>query len=128
MMTSIFNEQVEKTTGEVIKTYRKYYRIKQDGLADLLQITQPYLSAIENDKRNLGLDLALKISAIFSISLEKLLYPDTQKNEMIIRVMSYRIKEKGLERLIKYHRDRLSLEQKSSVSYSLSKRKNCIDI
>ncbi|MCA1065927.1 helix-turn-helix transcriptional regulator [Rossellomorea sp. AcN35-11] len=55
-----------------IKEIRKNHKVTQLKLAEDLQITRQTIIAIENNKYNPSLELALKISAYFKMSVEEL--------------------------------------------------------
>ncbi len=55
-----------------IKEVRNNNKVTQLKLAEDLQITRQTIIAIENNKYNPSLELALKISAYFKMSVEEL--------------------------------------------------------
>ena len=64
------------TSGDVIKSFRLNFRVSQNQLCDAIDISQTNLSAIENNRRKLGLDVAMKLSIFFGIDPVSLLYPN----------------------------------------------------
>lgn len=69
-----------ETAGDILKRYREAFELSQAMLADLIGTSQNNISAIENGKREIGLNVAIKLCAIFPITLEKLLVPQGLKN------------------------------------------------
>ncbi len=63
-------------SGDIIKAFRKNFEILQDDLAWACGISQANLSAIENNRREVGPKLAIKLSAFLGISPTILLYPN----------------------------------------------------
>lgn len=70
-----------KTTGALIKAFRTNFKISQMDLASICKITQANLSSIENDKREVGADVALKLSAALGIAPEIILYPNGYESQ-----------------------------------------------
>jgi len=48
----------KETAGEVLARYRKSFELSQAALADLIGTTQNNISAIENGKREIGVNVA----------------------------------------------------------------------
>ena len=69
-----------ETVGDILKRYRESFGLSQAALADLIGTTQNNISAIENGKREIGVNVAITLCAIFPITLEKLLIPGGLKN------------------------------------------------
>jgi len=63
------------TTGKIIKAFRKNFEIAQDDMAWACGISQANLSAIENDRREIGAKVAVKIAAFLDIDPSILLFP-----------------------------------------------------
>ena len=64
-----------KTSAELIKAFRENFGIKQDDMAHACDISQANLSAIENGRRQVGPDVALKLSAFMGLNPINILYP-----------------------------------------------------
>ncbi len=64
------------TPGKVIKSFRKNFNITQAELCEVTGISEKYLSAIENDARPLGLEVASKIAVFFNFDPSFLLFPE----------------------------------------------------
>lgn len=55
-----------------IKEYRKQNKITQDDLAKAVNVTRQTIISLENGKYNASLQLAHKLSKIFSVAIEEL--------------------------------------------------------
>src|SRR5687768_6598117 len=64
-----------KTTGDLIKAFRKNFDIKQDDMAHACKISQANLSAIEKNRREVGPRIALRLAAFMGLSPDVILYP-----------------------------------------------------
>jgi transcriptional regulator with XRE-family HTH domain len=81
-------------TATIIKENRKSIGLKQEDLADKLDITASYLSLIENGKREPSLKLRKKISKHLKIPLSLLVLTD-------IHDLASNKHEKEIEKMIK---------------------------
>ena len=70
-----------KTTGQLIKAFRSNFEISQMDLASICGITQANLSSIENDKREIGADVALRVAAALGVAPEIVLYPNGYESQ-----------------------------------------------
>lgn len=66
------------TTGKIIKSFRKNFNLTQKEIADVIGINESNMSAIENDKREIGTDLASRLGAFLGINPSILLFPNGQ--------------------------------------------------
>lgn len=66
------------TFGQQIQMLRKEKGLSQDALAKMLYVTRQSVSQWENDKAMPSVDLLVKLSAIFEISVDKLLGKDDE--------------------------------------------------
>ena len=66
---------IEITPGKVIKAFRKNFSITQQELAKVTGIAETNLSAIENDRLEIGVKRAVLIAAALGISPSGLLFP-----------------------------------------------------
>jgi len=64
-----------------IREIRKKRGITQVKLAEDLQITRQTVNAIEKNKYNPSLELALKLIQYFNVPIEKLFYLEKSKGE-----------------------------------------------
>ncbi len=64
-----------------IKALRKREDLTQEELANILDVTRQTINAIENDKYNPTLDLALKISKYFDLAVEEVFYDKEEKGK-----------------------------------------------
>ena len=55
-----------------IKQYRKQYKLTQEELANILGVTRQTIIAIENDKYNPTLELAMGLAKYLNVPLEEL--------------------------------------------------------
>ena len=62
-------------TGEVLKQARKKLNLTQKQVAELVDVSQNNISAIEGNSRKLGLKLATKFAKVYNLSLEAIVYP-----------------------------------------------------
>ncbi|MDZ4662389.1 MAG: helix-turn-helix transcriptional regulator [Pseudomonadota bacterium] len=62
--------------GDIIKAFRANFDIVQDDMAWACGISQANLSAIENNRREVGPKLAVKIAAFLDVHPSILLYPN----------------------------------------------------
>lgn len=69
-------KQVETTPGGVIKAFRKNFNITQQELADITGIAETNLSAIENNKIEIGVKRAVFIAAALGIDPALILFPN----------------------------------------------------
>jgi transcriptional regulator with XRE-family HTH domain len=64
-----------ETTGNLIKSWRINFDVPQDDMAFACGISQANLSSIENNRRDVGSRVALRLSAFMGIAPEIILYP-----------------------------------------------------
>lgn len=62
-----------------LKSMRELKGLKVAEVADYCGISKSYYSQIENGKRRLYYNLAVKISAVFGLKPDDLFYEDTKK-------------------------------------------------
>jgi len=70
-----------KTTGDLIKSFRTNFNIKQDDMAHACKISQANFSAIEKNRREVGPRVALKLAAFMGLSPDIILYPNGYEEE-----------------------------------------------
>lgn len=56
-----------------IKEFRRSKKMTQNQLAEKIGISQNYLSELENNKWDIGLDLLIKISKVLRVAPSKLI-------------------------------------------------------
>lgn len=66
--------------SSIIKAFRENFNISQEDMAWACEISQANLSAIENDRREIGIKVAIKIAAFLGINPIILLYPNGYEN------------------------------------------------
>ncbi|MBP3460894.1 MAG: helix-turn-helix transcriptional regulator [Bacilli bacterium] len=59
-----------------LKELRIKYKYTSKDIADILGISKPFYSQIENGRRRLSYDMAVKISKIFKMKPDELFYDD----------------------------------------------------
>ena len=79
-MNNFFNHPT--TAGKMIKAFRHNFNITQKEMAAVIGINESNMSAIENDRREIGVDLASRIGAFLGIHPALLLFPNGQKEVM----------------------------------------------
>ena len=78
------------TAGKIIKGFRTSFRVTQREMSEVVGISETNLSAIENDRREIGVEVATRIGAFLGIHPSLLLFPNGQdaeinKHKVIIR-------------------------------------------
>lgn len=91
-LKSLFKHK-KMTTGEKIKAYRHAYELSQVELAKILDLRQENLSAIENDRKEIGLKTAIKFCAIYNITLDDLIFDSGIENHPIYKEVRQKIKK-----------------------------------
>lgn len=64
---------------KTLKTIRQKNNLSYQAMADLLKISKTFYWQIENNKRRLSYDLAVKISNIFKTTPDKIFYSEFNK-------------------------------------------------
>ena len=93
--------KVNKSCGSRLKEARKAKKITQQQLADKVNVDAKYISALENNRRSMSLELAKDISNIVGIRVEYLMCEDdcpTYKE--LFSTFSYSFEEQALFREI----------------------------
>ncbi|CBW26017.1 hypothetical protein BMS_1138 [Halobacteriovorax marinus SJ] len=67
------------TTGKILKAFRNRFGLTQKEVASAVGVSISNLSALENDKRNIGAELAGRFSVIYGVRVERLLFPNGLK-------------------------------------------------
>ena len=63
-----------------LKETRKKHKLTHQTMADTLKISKAFYWQIENNKRRLSYDMAIKIAEIFKTTPDKLFYDEYKKN------------------------------------------------
>ena len=92
----------QTTAGRIIRAFRDNFRVTQREMSEVVGITETNLSAIENDRREIGVELATRLGAFLGIHPSLLLFPNGQdaevsKHKDIIR-KARRLLEKKMKR------------------------------
>ncbi|MBL6991992.1 MAG: helix-turn-helix transcriptional regulator [Bacteriovoracaceae bacterium] len=69
-------DKVKLTSGKILKSMRSRFGYTQNEVSEVIGISVSNLSSLENDKRNLGLELAAKFSILYGIRIEGLVFPN----------------------------------------------------
>lgn len=72
-------DKVKLTSGKILKAMRLRFGFTQKDVSDAIGISVSNLSALENEKRNLGVELAAKFSVLYGVRIESLLFPSGLK-------------------------------------------------
>lgn len=67
------------STGKILKAFRNRFGLTQKEVAKAVDVSVSNLSALENDKRNIGAELAGRFSVIYGVRVERLLFPNGLK-------------------------------------------------
>ncbi|MEA4845933.1 MAG: helix-turn-helix transcriptional regulator [Clostridiaceae bacterium] len=59
-----------------IRALRKELELRQEDIANRLGVTRQTIIAIENDKYNPSLELAMKLAKLLNTTVEELFFPD----------------------------------------------------
>lgn len=73
--------------GEQIKKIRKDRNLTQQGIAEKLGISRQAVSNWENDKNLPDIEMLIKMSQVFHITLDELLLGGTQMNNMTEKII-----------------------------------------
>ncbi len=89
-MLEFLEKEMERTptAGTIIKAFRKKLNLTQKDLEGITGISEANISAIEHDKRDLGVKSAEMFSVVFGIHPSTLLYPksDWEKSKEIMAI------------------------------------------
>lgn len=69
-----------KTFGSIIKQSRKADKLTREQLAERVDISVRYLTAIENDERIPRFEIQYKLIRCLGISADQIFYPEQQTN------------------------------------------------
>lgn len=79
-MKSVFGfERVQMTPGKIVKAFRTSFGITVRELSEATGIEESNLTAIENDRRDVGLRMASKLGAAFGLPPEMIMFPEGYK-------------------------------------------------
>lgn len=68
-------DKVKLTSGKILKAMRMRFGFTQAQVSEAIDISVSNLSALENDRRNIGVELAAKFSVLYGVRVESLLFP-----------------------------------------------------
>ena len=78
-LSHLFNVK-DNTPGKIIRAFRTNFNITQKELCEIVGIHENNLSAIENNRRDIGAHTAKKIAAFFGIDPSSILFPNGAKD------------------------------------------------
>ncbi len=82
-MKELNNVFVKTTTaGKIIRAFRTNFHVTQKEMSEVVGISETNLSAIENDRREIGVELATRLGAFLGIHPSLLLFPNGQEVEV----------------------------------------------
>lgn len=64
------------TPGKIIQARRESLGLTQKDIADITGLKTTFISAVENDKRNIGVQTATKIAAAIALHPSSILFPE----------------------------------------------------
>jgi DNA-binding XRE family transcriptional regulator len=67
--------RLRKTPGKLLRAYRERAGMTITSLADAVGTKYPNISAMENDRRTMGLQMARKLGKVLGVDYHKLLKP-----------------------------------------------------
>lgn len=70
---------------KTLKTYRIKNNYSYQNMADLLNISKTFYWQLENKKRRLSYDMAIKIANIFSATPDEIFYEDIKKEDKLLK-------------------------------------------
>ena len=92
-------DQVRSTPGSIVRALRKNFDLTLKDLEKISGIDETNLSAMENDKREIGLKSAILLSAAFGIDPDQILFPEGYER----KVLSAKVREvvKQTQRIVR---------------------------
>jgi transcriptional regulator with XRE-family HTH domain len=80
-----------KLMGERIKTIRKERGLSQQQLAELVNISEPYISYVETGKKRIGLTTLVDISHALNVTVDQILvgiFPVPENKTAMVEILS----------------------------------------
>jgi len=110
--------EINKRLGQRIKEFRDNLGISQQKFAELLEVSRPTISQLENGERRISADELIKLSEIFNLSVDNLLDLEKQP-EVILKEVK---KEKEIKPQIRINVPQKNLQKfKEVFLYILNK-------
>jgi transcriptional regulator with XRE-family HTH domain len=81
MKTPLEVFSVPTTTGQLVRAWRTNFEISQDDMSFACGISAANLSAIENDRREVGPRVALRLASFMGLAPDVILYPNGFESE-----------------------------------------------
>ena len=63
---------IKKTFGQKVNAFRKSKSLSQENIAEKSGLNRPYISAIEQGKRNVSLEVIKKLAEALEIEIKEL--------------------------------------------------------
>jgi len=104
--------KVEETPGKVIRAFRRSFGLTLANIERLTGVPATNLSAIENDKLDIGVRRAKLIAAVFGISPSLILFPAHEE----------RLEDKALVRIRKSAAALIEKKKRAAEWIGVSKR------
>lgn len=73
--------QTEETPGKIVRAFRRNFGLTLEDVERLTGIPQSNLSAIENNKLDMGVRRAARLAAVFGINPSLILFPKGYERE-----------------------------------------------
>lgn len=99
-----------KSIGKNIKIFRELNNLTQQYLADELDVSQKYISRLENGETSITVEQLLKLSEILQVHYEQLIYFNLQKIEKKLQTFEQNLNLNDL----KSHYERI-ISQKDQI-------------
>lgn len=81
------------TPGKIIQARRESLGLTQKDIADITGLKTTFISAVENDKRNIGVQTATKIAAAIALHPSSILFPeDFNLDKEVVKIIKKRNK------------------------------------
>lgn len=78
------------TVGKKIRSIRKRKGLSQLQLADMVKVSPPYISCVENDVKNASIETLVRIANALQVSIDELL-DDNLENELIASPRAFEV-------------------------------------
>lgn len=126
-LTDLSPMEFQQIANRIIYLRQNILRMPQHQFADMIEISQPYLSLLENQKKELNMETLMQIASVFNINLDWLIYgiggdknifqkgyhEQHQQTEALVSLKkAYSLKDADIEFIQKY----LSLSDKERSS------------
>lgn len=73
-LTELSTVELQKITNRIVYLRQHIFHMTQHQFADMIEISQPYLSLLENQKKELNMDTLMQIASSLNINFDWLIY------------------------------------------------------